>query len=195
MWLFNLNKIIDTDKYAIDFDLLDVFSWNEKKNCWDYKKGTINKNGYVVFVFTVNGKKIAMSKHIVIARMFIDSKYDSKRFDIDHIDHDKENNSIENLKIVSRRENLLNRSGLKGIKYTFLDDIGDKVVVDEVNNIYYSKTNDKFYRFIHHTNMYREMYERFYSKNCYRIKYGNNQGKMIDFNATKFRKNLELSSN
>lgn len=193
MWLFNLNKIIDTDKYAIDFDLLDIFSWNEKNNCWNYMKGTVCKDGYIRYCFMVNGKKINMYKHVIIARMFIDSKYDSKRFDIDHINHDRQDNSLGNLKIVSKSENNLNRGSFNGINFNFEIDIGEKIIVDEANQIYYSKTNDKFYRFIPHTNMYREMYERFYSKNCYRIKYGNN-GKIFEFNATKFRKNLELAS-
>ena len=101
--------------------------------------------------------------------------------------------SIENLKIVSRSENNLNRSGRKGIKYTFLDDIGDKVVVDEVNQIYYSKTNDKFYRFIPHTNMFREMFEGLNGK-CNYMYYGDNEGKTIAINTTKFRENLQFAS-
>lgn len=193
MVLFNLSCLLsDCEKYAIDNETLEVYSWLAGKGCWKNLKGNVRKDGYIRYNFSVNGKQVHILKHIIIAKMFINPYYDSKKFEIDHIDHNRQNNSLENLKIVSKSENNLNRSGREGIKYTFLDDIGDNVVVDETNNIYYSKTNDKFYRFIPHTNMYREMYERLRGK-CNYIYYRCN-GKIFEFNATKFRKNLELAS-
>lgn len=193
MVLFNLSCLLnDCGKYAIDNATLEVYSWVASRGCWKQLKGTVGKDGYIRFCFRVNGKKINMYKHIVIARMFINPDYNSKLFDIDHIDHNKQNNSLENLKIVSKSENNLNRGSFNGIKCKFEIDIGEKIIVDEINNIYYSKTNNKFYRYIHHTNMYRELIERLNGK-CNYIYYGCN-GKNINLNATKFRKNLQLAS-
>ena len=194
MVLFNLSCLLnDCEKYAIDNETLDVFSWVAGRGCWKKLKGTVGNNGYIRYNFSVNGKQVRILKHIIIAKMFINPYYDSKKFEIDHIDHNRQNNSLGNLKIVSKSENNLNRGSFNGIKCKFEIDIGEKIIVDEINNIYYSKTNNKFYRYIHHTNMYREMCEVLHGKS-YRINYINNEGKTLHFNVTKFRNNLQFAS-
>ena len=55
--------------------------------------------------------------------MFIKTDFDSKKEEVDHLNHNKLDNSIENLKVVSRSENQRNKSAYKGKLFNFVNDI------------------------------------------------------------------------
>ena len=110
-------------------------------------------------------------KHRIIAQQFIDNP-DSLPF-VDHINHDRTDNRIENIRWVSNSENQFNKSSYKGVQYEFVDDIPDEAIKvlfyetrtehhefeenryyyyhDDENNkdIFYSKITDKLYRIMH----------------------------------------------
>ena len=79
--------------------------------------------------------------------MFLNPNFDSTKEEIDHRDHNRTNNSIENLAIVSRSENKRNTSSYNGKEFKFIDNMTNKYSdqllsiirdkVDEVNNTYY----------------------------------------------------------
>lgn len=73
----------------------------------DLVAGTITKNGYVS-VGSCGVK--AYAQRIV---WFMHNGEIPKGFDIDHIDHDRINNNIDNLRIVSRSDNLRNKGVVK----------------------------------------------------------------------------------
>ena len=58
-------------------------------------------------------------KHGLIAKQFIPNPNNFE--DVDHINHDRTDNRIENLRWVSRRMNLKNKSSSRGIEYNFID--------------------------------------------------------------------------
>ena len=79
-------------------------------------KTTLNKTlGYVIV--TLNGKTHLY--HRILAKHFIPNPENLQ--EVDHIDRDKTNNSLDNLRWVTRTENLSNRTMKKYGKREFLD--------------------------------------------------------------------------
>ena len=58
----------------------------------------------------VNGKEKQICYHHIIVKMFIKKDFNSKVEEVDHRDHNRTNNSIENLAVVSRSDNIKNMS-------------------------------------------------------------------------------------
>ena len=77
-------------------------------------KGSLNKNGYRQVVLTKNGKIKAYYIHQLVAMAFLGHKPNGYNDVIDHIDRDRLNNNLENLRITDCRENSNNKS----ISYT-----------------------------------------------------------------------------
>ena len=190
MTLLSLKDIVGCDDYYIDDTTLQIYSFKQDYENGKLMKPVINKDGYIQYRFSINGKtKKIFYHHHIIVKMFIKPDYDSKIEEIDHQDHNRTNNSIENLKVVSRSENQRNTSrSWNGNKFNFVDDIGKSLVINEEAGIFYSLDLDKFYMFINHTNKFKELHEGI--KNGYPyIKYKyNNKDHM--FRTTKFRKNI-----
>lgn len=70
-----------------------------------------NKNGYCQVNLTKNSKQKCFKVHRLVALHFIENPNNLP--DINHIDGNKENNNVNNLEWVSRRENCCHRSFLK----------------------------------------------------------------------------------
>ena len=113
-------NLIESEK--ITFHILNEITWvrissifeissfgilrKKKKLGYFYTLGTVNNSGY--FRITLdNGKQRLV--HSLVAREFINGgkEIDSK-FVIDHIDTNRKNNSVDNLRIVSPSENMSN---------------------------------------------------------------------------------------
>lgn len=71
--------------------------WTTFKNFSKLQKGFVNKSGYVI----VNYNKKSVQKHRLIMSFF---NGDSE-LTVDHIDGNKENNSLSNLEYVTSKEN------------------------------------------------------------------------------------------
>ena len=66
----------------------------------------INPNGYEVVILNLNGKRTAKYVHILVAESFLQNPLNKK--EVDHIDTDKTNNRLDNLRWCTRRENCEN---------------------------------------------------------------------------------------
>ena len=92
-------------------------------------------------------------KHRVIALQFVENEKPGEYNIVDHIDHDKTNNHIWNLRWTNQSLNCKNKSSHMGKKYTFIeygDEPEDLIEVDKYGNhmiedYYYSPENNKFY--------------------------------------------------
>ena len=110
-------------------------------------KESINNEGYVVCM--LNQKKY--KKHRIIALQFIEKDAPGTKPQVDHINHIRSDNRIENLRWVSSRENNKNRSSVKGYNYEFIDNIDEySILVDTYSNhtfedYYYDAKTDTFY--------------------------------------------------
>ena len=142
-------KDIVCDDYYIDDTTFQIVSFKQKK----YTEGKIlkphiDKDGYIFYSFSVNGKQKNMFLHHIIVKMFINPDYDSKKFEVDHKNHNKQDNSIENLSVVTRSENNRNRSSMNEVKFNYVDNIGKSLIINTDAGIYYSLEFDKFYMFL-----------------------------------------------
>ena len=191
MTLLSLKDITNCNDYYIDDETFQIYSFKQKK----YEHGKLlkphyTKDGYIQYRFNVNGKVKYIFYHHIITIMFINPNFDSTKYDIDHLNHDRQDNRIENLAIVSRLENNRNTSrSWNGNKFNFINDIGKSLIINEEAGIYYSLELDKFYMFINHTNKFKELHETLGKYNYPRIQYCYNN-KKYDFYTTKFRRNV-----
>ena len=187
MTLLSIEHIVGDKGYYIDDKTLQIYSFKQ-----DYKNGKLMKphykKGYIQYCFRVDGKKKYIFYHKIIVKMFIKPDYDSQIEEIDHVNHDKNDNSIENLCVVSKSENCRNRSSKNGKQFNFVDNIGKSLVINEEAGIYYSLEYDKFYMYISHTNKFKELRECI-CNGYHSIQYSYNN-KNYKISTTKFRNNL-----
>ena len=218
--LVSLKEITNCEDYYIDDQTFQIVSFKQKK----YTEGKIlkpriDKDGYIFYHFSVNGKYKNIRLHHIIVKLFIDKNFDSSKndidhkdhnrtnnsidnlcivshsennrtkFDIDHKNHNRQDNSIDNLAVVSRIENNRNMSSKNGVKFNFVDNIGNALVINADAGIYYSLDLDKFYMFIEHTNKFKELHECLKNGKypCIQYKYNNKQHYL---NIDKFKKSL-----
>ena len=85
-------------------------------------KGYKNTNGYMRVCLTKNGEQKHLFIHRLMAFAFIENL--ESKSDVDHMDNNPANNSLDNLRWSSHRENLMNQqistnntSGVKGVNW------------------------------------------------------------------------------
>ena len=188
MTLLSLEKIVGCEGYYIDDENLQIYSFKNNNKNGKLLKPQIRKDGYICYDVCVNGRNKHILYHHIIVKMFINPDYDSSKNDIDHINHNRQDNRIENLAVVTRLENKRNTSSYNGKEFNFIDDIGNSLIINEDAKIYYSLDYDKFYMYINHTNKYRELHECL-NKGYPYIKYNYNN-KQHSINVNKFKKSL-----
>ena len=84
----------------------DKTQGNHLKKSWNEAKGSINNQGYISI--TLNRKKYKI--HRIVGYSFLGLDIDNPKQLIDHIDRNKQNNNMNNLRIVSNQENMFNRN-------------------------------------------------------------------------------------
>ena len=104
-----------------------------------------NNTGYIQC--KLNGKSYL--KHRIIAKQFIPNPENKQ--EVDHINGDKTDNRIENLRWATRSENAHNTKPYKKQKIQYVEELpADFVAINHYNNYqfedyYYSPSEDKFY--------------------------------------------------
>ena len=97
----------------------------------------------------LNGK--FYNHHRLVALQFIPNDDPAHKIFVDHINHDRTDNRIENLRWVTASENNRNKASSNGRHYTFLLDIDEScIVVDkygarDIENLYYDSNLDQWY--------------------------------------------------
>lgn len=76
-------------------------------------KGSTDSQGYVRISVLENGKYIRKHIHSIMGEMFLPNPYNHRN--IDHIDRNKTNNRLDNLRWFSQSNNMLNRDKIQGI--------------------------------------------------------------------------------
>ena len=147
-----------------DYEILTTYPHTiRRKNDHYTVSESISHYGYI----QVNLNRKIFLKHRLVALQFIPNP--SNLSFVDHINHDRTDNRIENIRWCSRSENNFNRTSNNGVQYEFVDDIPDeaiKILFYETrterhefeenkyyyyhdDNIFYSKMTDKLYRIMH----------------------------------------------
>jgi len=81
------------------------------------KKQSINNSGYLVLNLFKNGKRKQFQIHQLVAITFLNHKPDGHNIVVDHIDNNPLNNKLENLQLITNRENNSKDKKGKSSKY------------------------------------------------------------------------------
>ena len=126
--------------------------------------GFINDAGYLTLnLVNDENKRKAVKKHIILAKMFINNDDPLHKTYVDHIDRNRTNNRIENLRWVTPRENSINRSRANGVTYQFVSELPlgcvkvthyNKHQLEDIyfhldTNVFYKKMADHLFRIMH----------------------------------------------
>lgn len=112
------------DRYAIsNFGRLKAKSYLKRGNRNNYFTKeiiitpTINKHGYIFYKFCINRKCKTYKIHQLVAMMFLNHNTCGHEIYVDHIDRNKLNNNVLNLRLVTPKESVLNRNIVKSSNY------------------------------------------------------------------------------
>ena len=166
-------KIVEFEpllNFEEDYEILNDYPFTiRKKSNHRVLKETL-RAGYLSY--KLNGKRY--SKHRLIGLQFLQNPDPINNDVIDHINHDRTDNHLNNLRWTSQSENQRNKSSYMRIDYEFINDIPDDAMVvdfyntrterrvfdnnryyyyfDETNNddIFYAKITDTMYKVLYH---------------------------------------------
>ena len=133
-----------------DYEIFTEFPYDiRKKSTGKIVSESLNGEGYVCL--KLNG--VQYKKHRIVAIQFIENDLPLIKTEVDHINRERGDFHIENLRWVSRKENNLNKSSFKGVECEFIDyeETPDDLVqvndygVHEFEDYYYSPDNNLFY--------------------------------------------------
>ena len=127
-----------------DYEIYSEFPYQiRKKTTGKILKETLKDNGYLMV--SLNGKKYY--KHRLIATQWIENDEPGLKFQIDHKNHVRTDNRIENLRWVPPSENCQNRSINDA---SFVDELPESAITvdrygkhENLNDLYYC--DDVFY--------------------------------------------------
>ena len=109
-----------------DYEILNDFPFMiRKKANKRVLKESLNNYGYIQV--NLNGKPYR--KHRLIGIQFLPNDDPINNDVIDHINHDKTDNHLSNLRWCSSSDNSKNKSSYKGVDYEYVDDIPDEAMV------------------------------------------------------------------
>ena len=154
-------------------------------------KETINKtNGYIQV--TLNGK--TFQKHILVAKQFIYNDDPSNEIFVDHINHNKNDFHISNLRWVTPSENMKNRSSTRGIEYEYVNNIpNDATKVESYGkhnfeDYFFSQNNFYFSTGIN----YRKLHICENKSGSKYVYMNNTEGKKIQILISKFKSERDI---
>ena len=108
---YNSNDFFKT-KYDNTYINLDGLIMKKYKYCEPkFFKGSLFKRTGYIYVSMGRGHKICI--HRLMGETFLENPYN--RRNIDHIDRNKLNNNIKNLRWFSQQDNMLNVGGIKNV--------------------------------------------------------------------------------
>jgi hypothetical protein len=129
--------------------MMDIPNYNGKYeidefgNVYSKAKGRLLKpsksvKGYMV----LNLNKKSRPLHQLIAESFIDSNYKSKGLVVDHIDRNKTNNELSNLRLVSKKDNYINSDYYENRRkgHIHIRSSGNFRAIISINGTRYDKT-------------------------------------------------------
>lgn len=156
-------------------------------------KESAGKNKYI----TVHLDQHTYNKHILIAKQFIPNPNNLPC--VDHKNHKRDDNRIENLRWVSFSDNSKNKSSHRGVDYKFIDyselNEEDLILVEnyndhEIEDYYYCENMNKFY---YDTGVgYRELYINHTKTTAAYVRVNDVNNKAVNIEYNKFKKSHDI---
>lgn len=153
--------------------------------------GTTKRNGYAYVVLINGSRHINFMVHQLVMKCFGEEK-PGEEYEIDHINHIRDDNRIENLRWVTKSMNNKNRTSSCGVGYFYTDEIDeDSIEIADYGNhkfvdYYYDENVDQFYyftgeafRLLHVNTMKRD--------HCQYVNMMNTNGKKVSVFINKFK--------
>lgn len=137
-----------------------------KKSTGKTVKEWMNDNGYYRLCLNFNGISKKYYKHQLVASQWIENDDPKTKTQIDHINRNKTDNHIENLRFVSPSQNCLNRGSINGEEFEFVDKLSDEAIeIDEYhdnvfNHYFYDPKHDSVFLYNVDTHKYRKLIPR-----------------------------------
>ena len=150
-----------------DYEILNDYPFTIRRADTHYLISESISHGYIVVTLNQH----IYRKHRLIALQFLPNDDPINKDVVDHINHDKTDNHLSNLRWVTSSTNNFNKSSNKGINYTFIDELPDDAIPidyyntrtgrrilpenkyfyfdDDGNDIFYMKITDDVYRIMH----------------------------------------------
>jgi hypothetical protein len=133
-----------------DYEVFSDFPYDiRRKSNKRYVSESLATHSYPRVV--LNNKSI--NKHVLLMKQFkpLDESEHDEKVEIDHINRDKGDYHLSNLRFVTHSDNMQNSSGFGGNKCVYVDNISDEAIVvkdygdREFNDLYFD--DDVFYKF------------------------------------------------
>ena len=148
----------------------------------------IENNGYCRLHLIIGGHQKKFLKHVLIANQFIPNPNNLPQ--VDHINHNRADNRLENLRWITNQKNCINKSSHKNIKYQFIDDIPDDSAIVDFYETMKERIEFEEGRYYYYFNEYtnEDIFYQKVSDNTYRVmhinqnKSGNKFVVLIDIN-------------
>ena len=172
-----------------DYEILNIYPYTIRRKRDHYViSESVNGSGYICVA--LNGK--SYKKHRLIAEQFLFNEDPENKKEVDHINHNRADYHIENLRWVSHSENIFNKTSHCGINYNYVDDIdGDSIVITDYGThkfeeYYYDQTVDKFYFW--NGIKYRELHINEMKNGLKFVDMKSTKGKRINVYYSKFKR-------
>ena len=150
-------EFVPLKDFENDYEILSQYPYTIRKKDNHYVISVYNNHtGYPTL--HING--YPRFKHGLIAKQFIPNDDPEHKVEVDHINHDKNDFHLENLRWVSKSMNQKNKASYKGIAIKYHDSIPDDAIAvkdygkHQFEDYYYY--NDKFY--FYNGKQYKEMH-------------------------------------
>ena len=122
------------------------YSIRKKSNKYIIKEHE-NKQGYIAC--RIDG--IVRMKHRILAEQFIENDDPEHKVQIDHINHIRSDNHLNNIRWCTISENVRNKAAYNGVKVEYVDELPEDAIKIklykgiEFDNYFYSKSTQKCY--------------------------------------------------
>ncbi|KAK8877917.1 hypothetical protein M9Y10_004680 [Tritrichomonas musculus] len=161
----NVVEFVPLLDFENDYEILNQYPFTIRRIRDHYVISEFIDNGYS----TVTINRQPYKNHLLIARQFIDNP-DNLPF-IDHLNHDRLDYHLSNLRWVSSSQNNFNKSSHRGVQYEFIDNLPK----DSIKVLFYDtrtehrEFEDKKYYYYHNEENEEDIFYGRINETTYRI--------------------------
>ena len=144
----NANQIENNEPQFIsllehdDYEILNQYPFTIRRKSDQFVPSESTSNGYV----NIHLNNKSYNKHTLIAKQFIPNPNNLPY--VDHINHNRSDNHLSNLRWVTFSQNIFNKSSHHGIQYEFIDDLPKeaiKILFYDTRTEHYEFEDEKYY--------------------------------------------------